>query len=219
MIIKFSSEILIIDNASTDSTFRISEDYSRKYSNIRVYKEPQKGKGNAIRMGMMKASGKYRFMCDADLSMPIEEINKFLPPFCNHDIVIGSREQKGSIRYNEPRFRHLAGRIFNFFVRLLILHNINDTQCGFKLFKEKIAVDIFNSQAIGGWAFDVEILYIAKLRGYSIKEVPISWYYHENSKVNTLRDSIRMIDEIFRIHYNSRNGLYNKNKDTEKEHL
>jgi dolichyl-phosphate beta-glucosyltransferase len=165
---------------------------------------------------MVNARGKYRFMCDADLSMPIEEIKNFLPPCCNHDIVIGSREIDGSVRYNEPWLRNLTGRIFNFLVRLLILPKLRDTQCGFKLFKKDVALDIFSSQTIGGWSFDVEILFIAKLRGYSIKEVPISWHYYKNSKINTFEDSVHMINEIIQIYNNHKKGLYNKHNVQKK---
>jgi len=205
---KFSSEILIVDNASTDSTFYLAERYSHQYNNVRVIQESRKGKGNAIRTGMLEAQGRYRFMCDADLSMPIEEIIKFLPPLCDSDVSIGSREAPGAIRYNEPFSRHLSGRIFNLLTRIFILPNLNDTQCGFKCFKDDVAKDIFQYQTIGGWAFDVEILYIAEKRGYSIIEVPISWYYRENSKINTVQDSLQMINEIIKICRNDKKGFY-----------
>jgi len=213
----FSIELLVIDNASTDNTFKVAKDFAKINKKIKVIKEPQKGKGFAVKKGMLEAIGDYRFLCDADLSMPIHEIYKFLPPLSNSDIVLGSREISGSIRYNEPYARHVIGRMFNLLVRLLILPQLKDTQCGFKCFTGIVAEDIFNYQMLGGWAFDVEVLHIAKLRGYSIREVPISWYYKNNSKVNPINDSITMFKEILQIRRYAREGKYYKPDFLSKE--
>lgn len=206
----YDSEIVIIDNASTDETFQVATSFSDKYANLKVIREPQKGKGYAVRTGMLAASGEYRFMCDSDLSMPIEELPKFLPPLCTADIAIGSREAKGAVRINEPWQRHLIGRVFNILIKLLVLPGISDTQCGFKCFTRKVADNIFTKQRIGGWAFDVELLFLAKRIGYSMREIPIRWYYMNESKVKPIRDSFRMLRELSLIRLNASNGLYDE---------
>ena len=180
-----------------------------KHSNLIICQEQQPGKGNAVQHGMLKAQGQFRFICDADLSMPIEEIQKFIPPvLTNFDIAIGSREAPGAIRYNEPSYRHLGGRAINLAIRLLILPGLNDTQCGFKCFSAEAAKAIFSQQTLTGWSFDIENLYIARRKKLRIKEIPIQWYYDPDSKVNAIRDALRMIGDIFRIHLNAIRGKY-----------
>jgi dolichyl-phosphate beta-glucosyltransferase len=141
--------------------------------------------------------------------MPVEEIVKFIPPSLQKfDIAIASREAKGAVRYNEPSYRHWGGRGINFLIQTLILPGLNDTQCGFKCFRGEVAEDIFNHQTLHGWSFDIELLYIARRHGYRIVEIPIHWYHFSDSKVNALRDAVRMISDIFRIHANARRGTY-----------
>jgi dolichyl-phosphate beta-glucosyltransferase len=160
---------------------------------------------------MQEGHGQYLFICDADLAMPIEQISRFLPPTREgYDVAIASREVPGAVRYNEPWYRHLMGRVFNLVVRLLAVPRIQDTQCGFKCFSRQAAADIFAVQRIDGWAFDVEVLYIARQRNYHIVEVPIDWYYGAGSRVSPLRDSLSMLREVFRIRRNGRTGLYAK---------
>jgi dolichyl-phosphate beta-glucosyltransferase len=148
--------------------------------------------------------------------MPIEEVSKFLPPnLAGYDVAIASREVQGAARYDEPWYRHLMGRVFNLLVRLLTVPGIQDTQCGFKCFRRQVALDLFASQTIDGWAFDVELLHIARRRGYKIVEVPVNWYYGTNSRVSPLRDSWNMLREVIRIRRNSRAGLYDRHTDPE----
>ncbi len=210
----YLSELLIIDNASQDRTFEIAQTCAEKYAGdipIRVYQEPLRGKGAAVRTGMLRASGKYRFMCDADLSMPVSEINRFLPPALNDaDIAIASREAPGAVRYGEPAYRHLVGRVFNWLIRLLALPSLHDTQCGFKCFKAAAAQDLFSSLTITGWSFDVEVLYIARRRGYRIAELPIPWYYNPQSRISVARDSLQMALDILKIRYNGLRGRYER---------
>jgi len=171
--------------------------------------QSERGKGAAVRRGMLEAKGAYRFMCDADLSMPVEEITKFIPPAVNNfDITIASREAKGAVRYNEPPYRHLGGRAINFLIQLFILPGLNDTQCGFKCFSAKVADDIFALQTLNGWSFDIEMLYVARRHKYKILEIPIHWIHHPETKVNAVRDAIRMIQDIFRIRVNALRGMY-----------
>ena len=204
----FTSEVIVVENGSTDKTFEIAQGFMEQYNNLCVI-QSERGKGAAVRRGMLEAKGIYRFMCDADLSMPVEEITKFIPPAVNNfDITIASREAKGAVRYNEPSYRHLGGRAINFLIQLFILPGLNDTQCGFKCFSAKVADDIFALQTLNGWSFDIEMLYVARRHQYKILEIPIHWVHHPETKVNAVRDAIRMIQDIFRIRVNALRGMY-----------
>jgi dolichyl-phosphate beta-glucosyltransferase len=205
----FASEVIVVENGSSDNTYEVAQQFTAKHKRLRVIRS-ERGKGAAVQRGMLEAQGDYRFMCDADLSMPVDEIIKFIPPALqDFDIAIASREAKGAVRYNEPSYRHLGGRGINFLIQLLILPGLNDTQCGFKCFRADVARDIFNRQTLHGWSFDIELLYIARRHGYRIVEIPIDWYHFSDSKVRALRDALRMIQDIFRIHANARRGYYN----------
>ena len=208
----FFSEVIVVENGSSDQTFAIAQKLTEEYAYLRVFQNKKAGKGLAVQRGMLAAEGEYRIFCDADLSMPIEEVRRFIPPILNSDIVIGSREVKGAIRYDEPGYRHFTGRVFNLLIRLLALPKLNDTQCGFKGFRAEIAEDIFKYQSIDGWAFDVEILFIARMRDYKIVELPIPWYYKDESKINVVRDSFRMLLDMIQIRKNARQGLYDQKK-------
>jgi hypothetical protein len=124
------------------------------------------------------------------------------------DVAIASREAPGAVRYNEPSYRHWGGRAINFAIRLLVLPGLNDTQCGFKCFRAEAAEKIFSQQTLLGWSFDIEVLYLARKKCMSIKEIPVQWYFDADSKVNAVRDALRMISDIFRIHINALRGLY-----------
>lgn len=196
----YTSEIIIVENASVDHTLAIAKEYAGKHKNIIVLHDDRPGKGLAVKTGMLAASGDYRFICDADLSMPATEISRFLPPaLTGVEIGIASREAPGAVRYNEPPLRHLSGRVFNTLVRIIVLHGLQDTQCGFKCFTRKAAETLFPLQTIPGWTFDVEILAMAQKLGMTIAEVPIPWYYHGDSKVRVIRDSLKMTRDLFRI--------------------
>ena len=204
----YSSEVMVIENASTDNTFQVAQQFTRRHHNLRVLHEAQRGKGLAVQRGMREACGEYRFICDSDLSMPIDEITRFLPPACDCDIAIASREATGAVRFDEPYYRHLTGRVFNQLIRLLVLPGLQDTQCGFKCFRSAVAEDIFRYQTLIGWSFDVEILFIARRHGFDITEIPIPWYYNSESKISILDDSWRMFLDLLRIRRNARRGLY-----------
>jgi dolichyl-phosphate beta-glucosyltransferase len=206
----YSAEVLVVENGSTDRTLEMAQDFAQSHPQLRVIHSEDRGKGLAVRLGMLAATGDYRFMCDADLSMPIEQVNRFLPPaLADMDVAIGSREVKGARRYDEPAHRHLGGRFINLLIRRLVLPKLQDTQCGFKCFRAAVAQDLFQHQTLTGWSFDIELLYIAYRRGYRVGEVPIDWYYRTESKVSAVRDALRMIGDIFRIRSNGRRGLYN----------
>lgn len=205
----YECEVLVVENGSSDNTFHIAQSYAQGWERLKVIQEKQAGKGNAIRRGMLEAKGDYRFMCDADLSMPIEELPRFLPP--NHagaDIVIGSREAPGAVRYDEPDFRHVGGRLVNWIIQLLALPRLDDTQCGFKIFRAAVAEDLFSRQTILGWSFDIEILFIARRRGYIIVEMGIPWYYRDLSHVSPLKDAVQLFFDILKIRWNTWRGVY-----------
>ena len=205
----YSSEVWIVDNNSTDRTAEIIQEYSALYKNFQGLFEKEPGKGAAVRCGMLKAQGEFLFMCDADLSMPIEEVNKFLPPQLEgFDIAIASREAPGAVRFDEPQFRHLGGRLMNGLIQLFALPGLNDTQCGFKCFSASAAEDLFRHQTLSGWSFDIELLYIARLRGLTITEIPIPWIYYQESKVNPFRDAIKFLLDIKSIRQNANQGMY-----------
>ena len=205
----YSTEVLIVENGSSDRTFEVAQDFASSFPHFFAIQTKVRGKGLAVREGMLQAVGQYRFMCDADLSMPIAELNRFLPPnLGDFDIAIASREAPGSVRYNEPGYRHWGGRGTNLLIRLMALPGLHDTQCGFKMFHSDIVEDIFRYQTITNWSFDIELLYIARLRSYRIVEIPIPWYFNAETKLNPVRDALNMIFDIFAIRRNARLGWY-----------
>ncbi len=205
----FPSEVIVVENGSADGTFQIAKAFEQKMPKLRVFHEEARGKGLAIKRGMLEAQGEYRFLCDADLSMPIEQVNRFLPPSLESvDVAIGSREVAGAQRFNEPPYRHFIGRIFNTMVRLLVLPGLQDTQCGFKCFRDEVAEMVFPLQHLDGMSFDAEVLYIARKKGFKIVEVPIDWYHDPDSRVRLVKDSLRMGWDLLSIRWRDLMGKY-----------
>lgn len=199
-----SYEIIIIDDGSLDNTPSILTELVGRYRCFRIIRnKTNTGKGYAVRMGVLASEGEMVLICDADLSVPIEEIEKLqIWIYKGFDIVIGSRALRDSeIIVKQPSYRELMGRIFNIFVRLLVLKEFKDTQCGFKLLRGEVARDIFKRCLIVGFSFDVEVLYIAKKVNYKIKEVPIRWSDKEGSKLNVITDPLKMLIELFKIRW------------------
>lgn len=206
----FCVEVLIVENGSRDRTTEIAEAYAARYPFIRVL-HSTKGKGAAVRAGMLAGQGRYLFMCDSDLSMPIEEVLKFLPPLREgYDVAIASREGPGARRFNEPPMRHIMGRIFNLIVRIIAIPGFQDTQCGFKSFRREVAREVFTAGTMDGWAFDVEALFIALHRGYKVLAVPIDWYHDPDSRVSAVKDTIRMVRDVLKIRINGWRGVYKR---------
>lgn len=203
-------DMIVVDNNSRDETGAVARAFAAEHPGVQVLDQPVRGKGAAVRKGVLAAQGRYAFMCDADLAMPIEELPRFFPENLHrdYDIAIASREAPDSRRYNEPWYRHVMGRIFNFLVRTLAVPGVQDTQCGFKSLRRDAAHDLLPLLTIDGWAFDVELLALAVRRGYEVIEVGIPWYYGEGSRVNPLQDSLRMVREVLRVRRNLKTGLY-----------
>ncbi len=205
----FTSEIIVVENGSTDRTLEIAREYAGQLPGVRVFHEEVRGKGLAVRRGMLAATGTYRMFLDVDLSMPISEVNRFIPPALpDVEIAIASREAPGAVRYDEPGYRHFVGRGFNLLVRLLALPGLQDSQCGFKCFRGDLAEELFRLQTIAGWTFDVEVLFIARRRGYRVVEIPIAWYHNPQSKMHVIEGSIQMFADLCAIRRNGWVGRY-----------
>jgi dolichyl-phosphate beta-glucosyltransferase len=189
----------------------VTEAFAATHPNVHLMRVDTRGKGLAVKAGMLAARGAYRFICDVDLSMPIEEITRFLPPHADgYDLLIATREGKGARRVGEPEYRHIMGRVNNWIIKLAAVRGFEDTQCGFKMFTQAAADDLFAVQQMSGIGFDVEILFIAQRRGYRVREVPITWYFDPDSRMRLVGDSLKMLLEIWQIRRNWGKGLYEK---------
>ncbi len=188
-----SWEVLVSDDGSADSSKALIAPYLHRSPHVRLLSLTHKGKGWAVKRGMLAAKGDYRVLCDADLSVPIEQVERLLPPQLEGvDVALGSREAQDSRRIGEPGSRHALGRVYNVLVRLLALPGLKDTQCGFKCFSSRVVPQLFGAQTLDGFGFDVEVLFVARKAGMSVREVGVDWYYREHSKVRPLRDAIAM---------------------------
>lgn len=202
-------EVRVVDDGSTDETVRLAAAVSVAEPRVVIQREPHQGKGGAVKAGMSEARGAYRFMCDADLSMPVAELERFFPGDRDDaDVIIATREGAGARRVGEPFHRHLVGRGFNFAVQRLLLPGCNDSQCGFKMFSAAAADAIFPHVTVTGWGFDLEVLAIARVKGLRIAEVPIEWHYRTDSRVRIARDAMRMFTELLEIRRRATNGSY-----------
>jgi dolichyl-phosphate beta-glucosyltransferase len=205
----YGAEVIVVDNGSVDRTAEVVREASARWPELRLLQTSERGKGRAVREGLLAAEGTYSFYCDADFSMPIEEIARFLPPeLSDVELAIGTREGPGSRRVGEPLHRHLMGRAYNALVRRFALPGIQDSQCGFKCVRADIGRQLARRLTINGWGFDVELLTIARLWGYHIVEVPIQWHYAPSSRIHPVLDSWRMTIDLFTVWRNARAGCY-----------
>ena len=205
-------EIVVVDDGSSDRTGAVAGQHAEVDPRIRVIRGNRAGKGAAVRRGMLEARGRWRFMADADLAMPPDNLDRFLHVVSSTpspDIVIGSREAPGSRRVGEHWLRYSVGRVFNAYVRLVVLPGIMDTQCGFKLFSAAAAEVLFQRLTIEGFAFDVELLVMARCAGYDIREVGIEWHGRADSRVAVSRGA-GAFGDVLRIRWNTWAGRYGR---------
>ena len=199
----FDYEIIVVDDGSTDHTKQIVTNHQTKIENLNLISYPNnKGKGYALRQGVLASKGEVVLLSDADLSTPIEELGKLLPLITSREceIAIGSRALRASrIIKKQPWWRQGMGKIFNRFVKLLVIDGFNDTQCGFKLFSGEIARNLFKDARVNRFAYDVEILVLASKRGYKISETPVVWINSPESKVHPVFDAMQMLMDLIKI--------------------
>ena len=207
----YTWEVMVADDGSTDATPNLVSEITQNQPDecLRHLRLPHGGKGWAVRQGMLQARGEYRFMCDADLSMSIEQLARFLPPALgDYDVAAGSRTMAGARRIGEPARRKLTAKGFSLLVRTLAPCGVADTQCGFKCFSADAAQRLFSLQKLDGFAFDVELLYLARKLGLRIIEVPIEWHHSPESKVRLVRDSTRMGRDMLKVRWDFMRGRY-----------
>ncbi|MBN9388503.1 MAG: glycosyltransferase family 2 protein [Chloroflexi bacterium] len=228
----YRTEVLVVDDGSEDGTRRVVEETLDLYArtedttgfrpHLKLIANAHRGKAYAVRTGMLEGQGKYLLFTDADLSTPIEDFDRLLAWLeKDYDVAIGSREGQGARRFNEPYYRHLMGRVFNLLVKTVTFSRFQDTQCGFKAFTREAAQVLFtkvqlygeNSPKVQGamvTGFDVEVLFLARKLNYRVREVPVRWFHVSGSKVNPVKDSLRMIGDISKVRLNDMRGLYKK---------
>ncbi len=203
----YESEIIVVDDGSRDGTAEVAEKRLSDFPH-EVLKNPfNKGKGRAVRQGMLKGRGKFLLFTDADLSTPIEEVRNFLRQLHQgYDIVIGSRAHpQSNLEVRQNPIRENMGKIFNRLARRLAFREVRDSQCGFKCFKREAAKDLFSRQKLEGFSFDAEIIYLAQRLGYKILEAPVTWRNSPQSRVRVLTDPVRMLRDLVRIRWSHRN--------------
>ena len=203
-------EIVVVDDGSEDRTAALVDEWAGRDPRVRLLRRSHRGKGSAIRDGMLDAAGRWRFMADADLSVAPEDWDAFLAAAAQPvpaDVIIGSREAPGARRIGEPVGRHFIGRVFNWTVQCLALRAINDTQCGFKMLSAAAATRIFPHLTIDGFAFDVELLFLARRAGFRIQEVGIVWICRVDSRVRLSRGAAAFAD-VVRIRWRAFRGRY-----------
>jgi len=206
-----SYEIVVVDDGSRDKTCEVVEIAAASIPNIILVRQrPNRGKGAAVRRGMLAARGRIRVMWDADCSMPPEELPRLLAPILDRraEIAIGSRYAEGARTVKQPRYRVLWSRLCNRFIQRWLVPRVLDTQCGFKAFTSDAALNLFGSATIDGWAFDLEILALARRRGFAIDEVGVEWKDDGRSRVNPFTDFWKVIREAVTIRRNLARGVY-----------
>jgi dolichyl-phosphate beta-glucosyltransferase len=203
-------QIIVVDDGSRDNTAGVVDALREEIADLIVISDsPNHGKGYAVKKGVEASQGEYVLFVDADNATPIEEFEKFYPLLKDNKVVIGSRYlSESNIVVGQPWYRVLIGRIGNMLIQCLLLKGVKDTQCGFKAFQHGAARELFSRIRINGFGFDIEILSIARLLNFTVKEVPVSWYNSSESKIRPIKDAIRTFGELVYIKLNLWGGRY-----------
>jgi len=207
----YSSEVIIVDDGSQDRTSELVRNRLGKDSRIRIYQQPHNlGKGEAVKQGMLLGNGEYLFFSDADLSVTIETLPDFLTHLENQfDVAIGTRQIAGAaIEVHQPFYREFLGKMYTRLTNWILGLRITDFTCGFKGFRRQVARDLFSRQRLKNWGFDAEIFYLAQLKGYRVREVPVTWRDDRATKVRLCRDSFRSFIELLQIRIYDAQGKY-----------
>jgi dolichyl-phosphate beta-glucosyltransferase len=209
----WEAEILVVDDGSTDCTAAIAQEFVHFHPEVRLLRNREnRGKGFSVRNGVLHAVGEIVIFTDADLSAPMEEAERLFEAVRRGaDIAIGSRWlQSNRQTRKQPLYRQFFGRCFNVVTRSVMGLPFADTQCGFKAFRRPAAQTIFQLQRIEGWGFDPELLFIARKRGYTIEEIPVTWEHNQQSRLRYIRDGIKMLEEIAFIRWEALIGVYDR---------
>ena len=192
------AELIIASDGSTDSTNEITREFAATSPRVQLLSLPHRGKGQAVKRGMLEATGTVRLFMDVDLAVPVKTIGRFVEATQNADVVIGSRSIEGAERSGEPLSRRIGGRVVGRITKMILGLSVSDTQCGFKAFRAEAAERLFGAQRVDGFAFDAEILYLARRWGMRVVEMPVTWSYGEMSTVR-LHHGPQTLAEIVRI--------------------
>lgn len=206
-----SAEVVVVDDGSSDTMVEVIQSQFGHRSDLRIVSyHPNRGKGWAVKTGVLESRGRRVLMSDADLSTPLTDLPVLERAMDNGaDLVIGSRAVAGSqVVVAQNVLRQLGGKVFNRLLRTFLLKGLHDTQCGFKLFNREKVGPVFEQMTIERFGFDIEMLFLADRQGLKIAEVPVSWYNSEDTKVNFARDSSQMFIDIFRVRLNDIKGVY-----------
>jgi glycosyltransferase involved in cell wall biosynthesis len=207
----YSVEYVVVDDGSSDNTVELARAILGTGPHVNIIEEkPNRGKGHAVKVGMLAAKGRIVLFTDADLSTPPEEIEKFWPWLDKgYDIVIGSRKMKGAVlERHQPLWRESMGKVFTWLTNRIATRGISDITCGYKTFKHDTAQELFSRSVINDWSFDAEVLYIAQRHRKRIKEVPVRWHDERGTKVRIVRDAVRALAGLIKIRLNGMRGLY-----------
>jgi dolichyl-phosphate beta-glucosyltransferase len=205
-----SREIIVVDDGSSDDTAGIVKAMKERIHDLRCIRYlPNRGKGYAVKAGVERSRGEYILFTDADNSTPIEEFEKFLPLLSNTTVVIGSRYMaESAVKIRQPHYRIFLGRLGNFLIRVFLFDDIRDTQCGFKAFQHRVARNLFSRMKVSRFGFDIELLSIAHLLKYSVREIPVSWYNSPQSRIRPIKDALRTFADLIYIKLNLLSGRY-----------
>jgi dolichyl-phosphate beta-glucosyltransferase len=205
-----SREIIVVDDGSSDDTAGVVNAMKERIHDLRCIRYlPNRGKGYAVKAGVERSRGEYILYTDADNSTPIEEFVKFYPLLSHAMVVIGSRYMaESAVKIRQPHYRIFLGRLGNFLIRVFLFDDIRDTQCGFKAFQHRAARDLFSRMKVNRFGFDIELLSIAHLLRYSVREIPVSWYNSPQSRIRPIRDALRTFADLIYIKLNLLSGRY-----------